>query len=110
MNWRVVSSSRMMDISGTSFRATTVGHLAESGKAARRNYASSALLVFYFYHLDGRGDARHTANFLKALQPRGQNLQASAQHLLRDRTYAELEEDFGLALRREGLKISWAAP
>ena len=84
--------------------------MAQSGKAARRNYISAALLVYYFYHLDGLGDARHTADFLKSLIPKDQNLKAAAQHLLRERTYTALQEDVALALRKEGLKITWAAP
>ena len=39
-----------------------------------------------------------------------QNLQAASKHLLRERSYAELQEDVAQALRKEGFKITWAAP
>lgn len=104
--WEMVPLQKLMTMDLRTWSAT----MAESGKAARRNYASAALLVYYFYHLDGRGDAHHTANFLKSLLPRDQNLQAASRHLLRERAYAELQEDVAQALRKEGFKITWAAP
>ena len=102
----MVPLQKLMTMDTRTWSAT----MAESAKAARRNYTSSALLVYYFYHLDGKGDARHIGNFLKSLLPKDQNLKAAAQHLLRERTYAELQEDFAQALRKEGLKITWAEP
>lgn len=104
--WEMVPLQKLMTMDLRTWSAT----MAESGRAARRNYASAALLVYYFYHLDGRGDAHQAANFLKSLVPKDQNLQAASKHLLRERSYAELQEDVAQALRKEGFKITWAAP
>lgn len=81
-----------------------------SGKSANRNYGSAGVLVYYFYHCDDKGDAAHTRDFLKALSDRDDtsNLKAVTQHLLRDFTYAQLQEAVEKALRKEGVKITWA--
>jgi predicted metallo-beta-lactamase superfamily hydrolase len=35
------------------------------------------------------------------------HIKAMTQHLLRDRTYSQLQEDVEKGLRKKGIKISW---
>jgi len=76
----------------------------------RINYASANVLAYYFLRLDGEGDAAHLVEFLKVL-PTGideANMrEAQLQHLLRDRTFDQLEADVTAAWRSEGLRIAF---
>jgi len=81
----------------------------QSGAAAR-NYASALALVFFFYHLDGEEDAAGFKAYLRAAEKmqRGDSYQElMEQHLLRGRSYAELEEEVLKAFRKKGIKLQF---
>jgi len=78
--------------------------------AAGRNYASALVLVFFFYHLDGEEDAAGFKAYLRAAEKmqRGDSYQElMEQHLLRGRSYAELEEEVLKAFRKKGIKLQF---
>jgi hypothetical protein len=80
---------------------------------AQQNYGSAGLLTYYFYHLDGNGDAAGMIAYLRALE--GQRdpaleVQALKKHLLRDRSYTQLAEDVKKAFRKEGIAITYSEP
>jgi len=86
--------------------------LAKDGSATE-NYGSAGLLTYYFYHLDGRGDAANIIAYLREVQnAKGAEEEQAAvkKHLMRERTYAQLAEDVKKALRKEGLDISFFPP
>lgn len=84
--------------------------LSKTRGAASTNYGSAALLVYYYYHLDGSGDAANMIAFLRGLEAASSYEEEDAlvrKHLLRNRTYAQLSEDVKTAFRREGIDITF---
>jgi hypothetical protein len=82
-------------------------------RAATENYGSAGLLTYYFYHLDGNGDAANIIAYLRELENAKTNEEEQAavkKHLMRERTYAQLGEDVKKALRKEGIDISFFPP
>jgi len=80
------------------------------------NYQSALALTFFFYHHDGAGDGKNLIAWLKELgtiRTYGAADRASITenalktHLLRGRSYAELQEEIEKALRKEGIKVEF---
>lgn len=84
--------------------------LSGAKAAAAINYGSAALLTYYFYHMDGAGDAANMIAFLRGLE-NAKSYEEEAElvekHLLRNRTYAQLAENVKSAFRKEGLEITF---
>ncbi|MBL9180108.1 MAG: hypothetical protein JNM65_18745 [Verrucomicrobiaceae bacterium] len=83
------------------------------GGSANENYGSAGLLTYYFYHLDGNGDAANIIAFLRQVENAKTNEEEQAAmkaHLLRERTYAQLADDVKKALRKEGIDIAFFPP
>lgn len=81
--------------------------------AATENYGSAGLLTYYFYHLDGNGDAANIIAYLREIENVKSNEEEQAavkKHLMRERTYTQLGEDVKKALRKEGIDISFFPP
>lgn len=74
---------------------------------SQRNYVSCAILTFYFYHLDGEGDARNFINYLKDLQLDTLQRLAAQRHLIRGRSYSEIEKELSQKMRRFGLELDF---
>lgn len=92
--------------------ATWAAALTAGRHQASQNYASAALLTYYFYHLDDKGDAAHMIDFLRAVEnAKGKDATEAAfkQHLLRERSFEALKTDVKKALRKEGLNIEFAS-
>ena len=53
-------------------------------------YNSAAVIVHFFIHHDGKGDAAHLAAYLDAIRQGIHPSKAEKTHLLRDRTYEQL--------------------
>lgn len=70
------------------------------------NYGLGALLVTYFNHYDGEGDAENMKNFLRALKEGKKGLEA-IEVLRAGRTFEELEEDITKGWRKRGVKINF---
>lgn len=62
-------------------------------KVANMNYSSATMLVYYFYHLDGRGDGAGVKAYLRAIEAGTPEVIAAEKHLLRERTIEVLEAD-----------------
>lgn len=80
---------------------------------AGQNYGSAGLLTYYFYHLDGNGDAAHIIAYLRELEAAGRSADepaAAKKHLLRDRTHEQLAADVQKALKKEGIAVEFDAP
>jgi len=71
-----------------------------------RNYGLACLLVYYFYHVDGTGDAARVKTYLKELQS-GAEVTTANEKLLDGRRWDQLEDDFAKAMRRLGLKVDF---
>ncbi len=82
--------------------------LGEGGDA-RLNYGSAGMLTYYFYHLDGKGDAANIIACLRAIEGGMKGEEAFAKHLLRERTPEQLQEEVQKAFRGEGIKIEFVA-
>lgn len=82
--------------------------------ASARNYASSCVLLYYLMHEDGRGDGEHLIAWLHSwraavLSRRGNEYgMLIKKHLLRDRSYQQLEEEISAAMKKKGLRIAFA--
>lgn len=80
---------------------------------AGQNYGSAGLLTYYFYHLDGNGDAANIIAYLRELEAAGRGADepaAAKKHLLRDRSHQQLAEDVKKALKKEGIEVEFDAP
>lgn len=84
--------------------------LAQSGAVSAANYGSAALLTYYYYHLDGAGDAANMTAFMRGVENANSYEEEDAlvkKHLMRNRTYAQLAEDVKTAFRKEGISITF---
>lgn len=70
------------------------------------NYGVATLLTYYFYHLDGRGDAARIKGYVKALQD-GAKENIAREHLLDGRSWPQLEADFTAAMAKLGVKVKF---
>ncbi|MEM9017295.1 MAG: SHD1 domain-containing protein [Verrucomicrobiota bacterium] len=73
---------------------------------ANFNYGFGALVVYYFFHMDGEKDAANIKNFLKGLKA-GKEGDEMFEPLLAGRTWEELEEDITRGWRSRGIKIEF---
>lgn len=115
MNWEgggksftMIDLDELMTIDGRRWAAA----LGKDG-AATENYGSAGLLTYYFYHLDGNGDAANIIAYLRQVENAKTNEEEQAAvkaHLLRERTYSQLADDVKKALRKEGIDISFFPP
>ena len=107
-SYTMIDLEELMNIEGGRW-AAALG----KGGAAQENYGSAGLLTYYFYHLDGKGDAVNVIAYLREVQnakSAAEEQAAVKKHLMRERTYAQLAEDVKKALRKEGLDISYFPP
>jgi hypothetical protein len=101
-SYTMVSLQKLMTMDGETWSAAL-----GKGGGAGRNYGSAGALTFYFYHCDDKGDGQHMIDCIAAIGKGDNPIKAVTQHLLRDRTYAQLQEDVEKGLRKKGVKISW---
>ena len=95
----IMRTETLMKMTGTEWTARL-----KSG-APILEYNSAAMLVHYFIHHDAAGNAAHLAGFLDALR-RGIPLgEAEKTHLLRRRTFAQLDEDIRLSWQKRGVTL-----
>lgn len=83
------------------------------GGSASENYGSAGLLTYFFYHIDGKGDAANMIAFLRQVQNAKTNEEEQAavkSHLLRERSYSQLSEEVKKGLRKEGIDITYFPP
>lgn len=107
-SFTMIDLEELMTIDGGRWAAA----LGDGGPATL-NYGSAGLLTYYFYHLDGKGDAANMIAYLRSLETVKNNEEEQAAvktHLLRERTYAQLAEDVRKGLRKEGLDIDYFPP
>ena len=103
--FQMIDLEELMNIDSRTWAAA----LAKDGMA-QQNYGSAGVLTYYFYHLDGAGDAKNIIAYLRAVEglrseKEGEN--AIKQHLLRERSYAQLADEVKKALRKEGLDVTF---
>ena len=70
------------------------------------NYGVATLLTYYFYHLDGRGDAARIKAYVKALQD-GDKEPIARKQLLDGRSWPQLEAEFSAAMGKLGIKVKF---
>lgn len=107
-SFTMIDLEELMTIDGARW-AAALG----KGGFANENYGSAGVLAYYFYHLDGKGDAANVIAWLRELENARSNEDEQAavkKHLLRERSYAQLSEDVKKALRKEGIDISYFPP
>lgn len=75
---------------------------------ANTNYALGCMLTYYFYHLDGAGDAARVKAYLKELLA-GVDEAKAREKLLDGRTYVQMGEDFAKGMRKYSIKIKFNA-
>lgn len=102
----MVDLEELMNLDGARWRAALGGRPG----GATANYGSAGMLTYYFYHLDGKGDAAHVIAYLRQTKDAKNNEEEQAAvkaHLLRERTYAQLAEDVKKMFRKEGIDIEY---
>lgn len=81
---------------------------------ATRNYSSSMILMYFFMHEDGKGDGHHLIQWMHGyraaiLSRRNDDLNALfKKHILRDRTYEELEQEIQDAMSKKGTRLEFS--
>jgi len=68
-------------------------------------YNSAALLVHFFIHHDGKGDAANLAAYLDDIRQGVRPAKAEKKHLLRDRTYEQLDTELRLAWKKNKVSL-----
>lgn len=80
---------------------------------ALENYGSAGLMTYFFYHLDGKGDAASMIAFLREVEnvkTDAESDNAVKKHLLRERSYEQLADEVKKAFRKEGVTIEFFPP
>ena len=80
---------------------------------ASQNYGSAGLLTYFFYHVDGNGDAAHMIAYLRELEglnDEAAELAAVKKHLLRERSYEQLAADVAKGMKKAGVEIEFSPP
>jgi hypothetical protein len=72
------------------------------------NYGVACLLTYYFYHIDGKGDASRIKTYLKDLQD-GVDEEKARARLLDGRTWKQLETDFAEGMKKLHVEIAYEA-
>lgn len=75
-------------------------------KNGNTNYGLACLLTYYFYHVDGEGDAARMKAYLKDLQA-GIPEAKAREKLLDGRSWTQLGEDFAKGMRKFTIKIKY---
>ncbi len=91
----------------TTDNATWAQALGSNPYAANANYASAAILTYYFYHLDGNGDAAHVIAWLRDLERGRLPAEALEEHLVRGRNPEKLANDIVKAFHLIGMKVDF---
>lgn len=73
---------------------------------AQLNYGFSALLVYYFFHIDGNKDGARIKEFIKALQ-KDPNMDLALEKLLDGRSWDELEKDVQKGMKQFTANVSF---
>ena len=81
---------------------------ALAAEGGLNNYATAAMIVAYFNIWD-EGDGIHIRNYLIDLKNGVEEPIARAEHLLRGRSYEDLEDEIAKGWRGEGLKLEFKA-
>lgn len=105
----MVDLEELMNLDGGRWAAALGGRPG----GATANYGSAGLLTYYFYHMDGKGDAANVLAYLrqtKEAKNPAEEQAAVKTHLLRERTYAQLAEDVKKMFRKEGIDIEYYPP
>lgn len=80
---------------------------ALANKTAVYNYRSAHALMFFFLHLDGKGDGAGVASYLRALTQGDTPDKALADHLMRGRDFPTLSKEVYDKLRSAGIRIEF---
>ncbi len=107
-NFTMLDPEELVTLDG----ATWAAALGNSQRQASQNYASAALLTFYFYHLDDKGDSAHIIDYLRDLEQiksRRDDKELFQKHLIRERSFEEIRTDIKKKFRKDGINIDFAS-
>lgn len=71
------------------------------------SYGFSNLLVYYFCHIDGKGDAANIIKFIESYNTNPRDPKAAYEALLAGRTWEELEKDVSKGMKQLKLKLEF---
>lgn len=105
-NFTMLDPEELFSLDGRTWSAA----LASIRGQASQNYASAGLMTYFFYYLDGKGDATNIIAYLRELEAGDRNAEPEAfkKHLLRERSMDDFREEVKKAFRKEGLNITFA--
>jgi hypothetical protein len=72
-----------------------------------RNYTSAVGLTYYFYHGDDKGDAAHVIAMLKDIAAGKKWKEAQEEHLIRGRSFAQIEKEMAATLRKGNITVEF---
>lgn len=74
----------------------------------QRNYGFACLLVYYWYHMDGAGDAARIKKYFEAVQERGEDApKAMEKYLLDGRTWDQLSGEVAKAWSKSRIDLKF---
>jgi len=105
-NFTMLDPEELFSLDGRTWSAA----LASIRGQASQNYASAGLMTYFFYYLDGKGDAANIIAYLREVEAGDRNAEPEAfkKHLLRERSMDDFREEVKKAFRKEGLNITFA--
>jgi len=110
LKWRRNPNSRTLRLIPPS-RLMTLGAPEWQSEAAARGaydlFNSSALLTHWYLHHDGKGDAAGMAAYLDALRLNHPVMESEQKHLLRGRTYEQIDSEVKALARRMAVDAQW---
>lgn len=117
--FKMLDLQELMEIKGRAWAAALTLKVkapnVSGGEAnqSSQNYGSAALLTYYFYHHDGKGEAEHIIAWLRELETAERGFDAKAlieKHLMRGRSYAQLADDVKKGLNKAGVDVEFDPP
>ncbi len=96
-NIKTVSLEKLMTMDYPSFA---------TGPSADEHYGLAPLLVYYFYHVDGKGDAARIKKYIQALQ-KGATPDIARELLLDGRDWKKLSDEISSFWKRNGVTIEF---
>ena len=107
--FKMLHVKKLMATSRTTWNAGMSDHVG-----SLRNYTSSMVLACYLMHEDGSGDGAHFIDWMHAWRTAQITKQTDQlyplieKHLLRGRSYDELEKDIQEKMRKRGLRLNFS--
>lgn len=98
----IMRPSQLMSIDGGKWAQV----LSSNQGAAAQHYVSALVLTFYFYHLEGKGDAASLIAWLRAIEQGMEEPKATADLLLHGQSPAQFDNTFSAKMEEKKVPVT----